>query len=63
MNVGELIEQLKNLDPNLEITDGRDALYSLEVLPGYYDGCFTKLYQDKDDEDYNITSCRIEEKE
>jgi len=60
MNVEEMIEELKKLDPKLEITDGHDSLYSIEVLPGYYDGCFTKLYQDKNKDCYNVIGCKIE---
>jgi hypothetical protein len=59
MLVKELIEKLKTFDQDIEVTDGNSSLYSICVEPGYWDGCFTKLYQDKSRDDYNVTGCKI----
>jgi len=61
MKVKELMEVLSKLDPELEVTDGVSSLYTVEVLPAYYDGCYTKLKQDHSlDPYYNIVGARIE---
>ena len=60
MNVKELIEKLKDFPEYTEVTDGAASLYSVEILPAYYDGCYTKLYQNKEYDVWNITGCKIE---
>jgi hypothetical protein len=64
MKVRELIKELEKLDPELDVTDGTQAAYYVDVMPGYYDGCFTRLYRDdKKLPYYNVTGCKIIGKE
>jgi hypothetical protein len=57
MKVNQLINILSQLDPDLEVTDGTGALYEVDVLPAWYDGCYVKLKIDNDDE---IIGAKIE---
>ena len=57
MKVHQLIKELSKLDPNLEVTDGNAGLHYIDVLPAWYDGCYTKLKTNDEDE---IIGAKIE---
>lgn len=60
MKVKELVDILKELDQELDVTDGHSALHFIEVLPAYYDGCYVKLKQDLSLKNWNIIGAKIE---
>jgi hypothetical protein len=60
MKIKEAIQILQRMDQDLDITDGSAALYYIDVLPAYYDGCYTRLKQDESIADqYNIVGAKI----
>lgn len=50
MKTKELIRQLQEADPTgeLEVTVGKEAIWFVQTLPGYYDGCHQVLKHDPD---------------
>ncbi len=57
MKTKDLIKELMKLDPtgDIDVCIGNAAIYSIEKLPGYYDGAFERLIQDHSlDPYYNI---------
>jgi hypothetical protein len=61
MTTAELIRQLQEADPTgeLEVTVGKTAIHFLQVLPGYYDGCYQVLKTDPSNEYYNVVGAEI----
>lgn len=54
MKVKELIEQLSKCDPEAEVIAEGKCIYFIEELPGYYDGSYQVLIQDKSSPYFNI---------
>lgn len=54
MKVKELIENLKKCDPEAEVIADGMAIFFIEEQPGYYDGSYQVLIQDKNNPYYNI---------
>lgn len=54
MKTNELIKQLRAADPEgqLDVVVGGTAIYTVEVLPGYYDGAYEHLVQEPEDSPY-----------
>lgn len=63
MKTAELIRQLQEADPSgeLEVTVGKQDIFFLQVMPGYYDGCHQVLKRDPELEGkcYNIIGADI----
>jgi hypothetical protein len=61
MTTNELIQKLKEIDPDgkLQINIEGKAIYTVELLPAYYDGDTIELIQDKDCKFYNVEGVKI----
>lgn len=53
MKTKDLILELQKCDPNAEVVVGGEPIFFIEQLPGYYDGSYQKLIQNKS-KNYNI---------
>ena len=63
MKTNELIRKLTEADPSgeLEVTVGKTDIFFLQVLPGYYDGCYQTLKRDPELEEkcYDVIGAEI----
>ena len=66
MKTKDLIRRLQAADPSgeLDVTIGKADIWYIEVLPGYYDGCYQVLKRDDalEDEGYNLVGAEIRAK-
>jgi hypothetical protein len=63
MKIEEVIEELQKIQklyPGIDVTDGSAAVYFVDVLPAWYDWCYTRLRQDESiTDEYNIIGAKI----